>query len=125
MITQISPTEKHTNETINTLRYASKIKTCNASKKPNKLISNPYDDITSSDTEVQGNLEESSARRLGENKMKFKYKPKSQKYADNNIDKKSEGTKSTSSLEFRKISGVNPKINRNNENKENVRESKD
>lgn len=42
MITQISPTERHTCETINTMRYASKIKCSSASKKPNQLITNPF-----------------------------------------------------------------------------------
>lgn len=51
--------------------------------------------------------------------MKFKYKPKSTKYERNG----NEGVKSTSSLEFRKISGVNPKVSRNNDNKENIRDT--
>jgi len=50
--------------------------------------------------------------------MKFKYKPKSTKYERNG-----EGTKSSSSLEFKRVNGINPKINRNNDNKENIRET--
>jgi hypothetical protein len=39
MITQISPSEKHTNESLNTLRYASKIKNCK-NKIQNEIITN-------------------------------------------------------------------------------------
>jgi len=53
--------------------------------------------------------------------MKFKYKPKSTKYQRD----ATEGTKSASSLEYKKVTEINPKINRNFENKENVRENKD
>jgi len=105
MITQISPTEKHTNETLNTLRYASKIKNCNMIKRKldtNNII-NPYDVSSSDLTDNEMSLNNK------DNKIESK-----KEYKNNKINKQeSKSDLSDSNIRFKPQNKIKNKENNN------------